>query len=159
MRRVRMICVGKLKERFYEDAAREYAKRLGRWCKLEMIELPERKIPDNPSPGEIEKALAGEATDILGKIPPHARVAALCIEGRPVTSEAFAAFLDGGEQAEKGLVFLIGSSYGLHARVKAAAQERLSMSPMTFPHHLARIMLLEQIYRGFQILEGGKYHK
>ena len=160
MQRVMVLCVGKMKERFYMDAAAEYAKRLSRFCKLEIIELPEQRLPDSPSRAEIGRALAKEAETIRAKLPQGAAVAALCIEGKLHSSEDVARLL--GEAAsggEKCLVFLIGGSFGLDEGLKKDAWVRLSMSPMTFPHHLARVMLLEQIYRGFQINEGGKYHK
>ncbi len=155
MRRVTLICVGRLKERFYADAAGEYSKRLGRFCALELLELPELRLPENPSPAEVEKALAREADAIRTRLPSGAQTVAMCVEGRLVSSEGFSELLKG----DPPLVFVVGGSYGLHPSVKSAAQTRLSMSPMTFPHHLARVMLLEQIYRGFQILNGGKYHK
>lgn len=157
MRRVSVVCVGRLKEKFYVDAAGEYAKRLGRYCKLELVELPEQRLPDSPSPAVVEKALAKEAEAIRNKLPAGACTAALCVEGRMLSSQQFSTFLSGSIDAP--LAFIIGGSYGLHSSVKDAAAFRLSMSPMTFPHHLARVMLLEQLYRGFQIMEGGKYHK
>ena len=160
MQRVMVACVGKLKERFYIDAAAEYVKRLSRYCKLELIELPEQRLPESPSPAEIARALSREAEAVRAKLPPGAALAALCIEGKLHSSEELAGLLDTwGSRGEKCLAFVIGGSFGLHPRVKAAAALRLSMSPMTFPHHLARVMLLEQLYRGFQINEGGKYHK
>ena len=160
MQRITVICVGKLKEQFYLEAAAEYQKRLSRFCRLEVAELPEQRLRDAPSPGEIEQALAREAEQIRGKLPAGAAVVALCIEGELRSSEALAQFLaETGNRGQSALAFVIGSSNGLHPSLKAAAQLRLSMSPMTFPHHLARIMLLEQLYRGYQILEGGKYHK
>ena len=160
MQRVMVVCVGRLKERFYIDAAAEYAKRLGRYCRLEIVELPEQRLPENPSQGEIGRALAREAEAIRAKLPPGAALTAMCVEGPLRSSEELAQMLGSWQQrGEKGLAFIIGGSYGLHPSVKSEAQVRLSMSPMTFPHHLARVMLLEQIYRGFQILEGGKYHK
>lgn len=160
MQRVMVICVGKLKERFYMDAAAEYVKRLSRHCKLELVELPEQRLPESPSPAEIEKALAKEAEAIRGKLPPSSSLVALCVEGRMRSSEELAQLLaTWGNRGEKCLVFLIGGSFGLHPSIKAQAWVQLSMSPMTFPHHLARVMLLEQIYRGYQILEGSKYHK
>lgn len=160
MRRVMVICVGKLKERFYIDAAAEYVKRLGRYCKLELVELPEQRLPENPSPAEIARALSREAEAIRAKLPPAAAVVAMCIEGKLRSSEELAALLeDAGSGGEKCLAFVIGSSFGLDEGLKKDAWVRLSMSPMTFPHHLARVMLLEQLYRGFQINEGGKYHK
>ena len=160
MLRGTVICVGKLTEKFYAEAAAEYVKRLGRYCRLELIELPEQRLPDAPSPAEIERALSKEADAIRGKIPHASSVVALCIEGKLRSSEEVAQMLGTCQhRGEKGLVFVIGGSFGLHASIKSGAWVRLSMSPMTFPHHLARVMLLEQIYRGFQILEGGKYHK
>lgn len=156
MQRVSVICVGKLKERFYIEAAAEYCKRLSRCCKLDLVELPEQRLPENPAPAEIERALAREAEAIRSRLPAGAAVAALCVEGTLRSSEELAGLL---AREEAGLAFVIGGSCGLHPSVKALAKERLSMSPMTFPHHLARVMLLEQIYRGFQINGGGKYHK
>ena len=155
-----VICVGKLKERFYEQAAAEYAKRLGAYCSLQILQLPEQRLPQDPTRGQIDAALAKEAAAIRAKLPPSASVIALCVEGRPYSSEGLAALLStwsGG--SAKNLVFLIGGSHGLHPSLKEQAWVRLSMSPMTFPHHLARVMLLEQIYRGFKINEGSNYHK
>lgn len=160
MQRVTVICVGKLKERFYSEAAAEYAKRLGRYCRLEIVELPEQRLSENPSQAEIDRALAREGAAIRAKIPAGAAVVALCVEGELRSSEALAALLERQAGAgEKGLAFVIGGSCGLHPDLKDAAWLRLSMSPMTFPHHLARVMLLEQLYRSYQIREGGKYHK
>lgn len=160
MQRIMVICVGKLKERFYIDGAAEYAKRLSRYCKLEIVELPEQRLPEQPAPAEISRALAREAEAIRGKVPPGSSVVALCIEGRLHSSEELARLLETWSgRGEKCLVFVIGGSFGLDPALKSEARVRLSMSPMTFPHHLARVMLLEQIYRGFQISEGGKYHK
>lgn len=160
MQRVMVICVGKLKERFYIDAAAEYVKRLSRYCKLEIIELPEQRLPENPSPSEIARALSREAEAVRAKLPPASAVVAMCIEGKLRSSEDVARLLaDAASGGEKCLAFVIGSSFGLDEGLKRDAWVRLSMSPMTFPHHLARVMLLEQLYRGFQINEGGKYHK
>lgn len=156
MQRVSVICVGKLKERFYIEAAAEYCKRLSRCCKLELVELPEQRLPENPAPAEIERALAREAEAIRSRLPAGAAVAALCVEGKLRSSEELAGLL---AREEAGLAFVIGGSCGLHPSVKALAKERLSMSPMTFPHHLARVMVLEQLYRAFQITKGTKYHK
>jgi len=162
MMNVHIICVGKLKEKFYLDAVAEYAKRLSAFCKLQIVELPEEKLPQAPSQALIDAALKREAVAIRGRIPPNSRVVALCVEGRMRSSEELAVKLRDcpwGEVSAKHLVFLIGSSYGLDEALKREAGDRLSMSPMTFPHHLARVMLLEQIYRGFQINGGSKYHK
>ena len=160
MMNVRIICVGKMKEKFYIEAAAEYVKRLSRHCKLEIIELSEQKLGDNPSPAQIEQALAKEAEAVRAKIPSGSSIVAMCIEGKTRSSEELAAMVSSwANRGEKCLVFLIGSSNGLHPSLKAEAWEKLSMSPMTFPHHLARVMLLEQVYRAFQINEGSKYHK
>ncbi|SFP44130.1 23S rRNA (pseudouridine1915-N3)-methyltransferase [Oscillibacter sp. PC13] len=160
MQKVTLLCVGKLKERFYTDAAAEYGKRLSRYCKLEIVELPEERLPENPSPAQIDSALAREADAIRSKLPPSARLIALCVEGRMRSSEELAHLVaDSANHGENHLVFLIGGSFGLHVSLKAQAAVKLSMSPMTFPHHLARVMLLEQIYRAYQINAGTKYHK
>ena len=164
MRRITLLCVGKLKEKFYAEAAAEYAKRLSRFCKLEILELPEERLPEDPTTAQIDGALRKEAEAIRRKIPPSSRLVALCVEGRLRSSEELArtmAAWDVGAESglEKRLVFLIGGSFGLHESIKAEAWDRLSMSPMTFPHHLARVMLLEQIYRACQINAGTRYHK
>lgn len=155
-----LICVGKLGEKFWEQAVAEYAKRLSAYCKLEIVELPEQRLPQNPSPGEIANALKKEAAQIMDKIPQGAAVIALCVEGKTMSSEQLAGFLQ--KQAVGGtsrLCLVIGGSCGMDERVKERADVRLSMSPMTFPHHLARVMALEQVYRALSILGGGKYHK
>ena len=160
MQKITVLCVGKLKEKFYQEAAAEYAKRLGRHCKLEIIELPESRLPEDPSAAEIQRALAAEAAAIRERLPRGGAVIALCIEGTELSSEALSKKL--AQLASAGasqLAFLIGGSFGLHPRVKQRADLRLSMSPMTFPHHLARVMLLEQLYRAYQIDAGTRYHK
>ena len=157
---VYLICVGKLKEQFYKDACAEYMKRLSSYCKLTLVELPEAKLSKDPTWGEITNALEKEGDAIRAKIPPSARVAALCVEGRMRSSEELSQmFPVPGHSPDKHMVFIIGGSYGLHPSIKAEANVQLSMSPMTFPHHLARVMLLEQIYRAFKISEGSSYHK
>ena len=160
MQRVMVICVGKLKERFYIDAAAEYVKRLSRYCKLEIIELPEQRLPENPSPSEIARALSREAEAVRAKLPPASAVVAMCIEGKLRSSEDVARLLeDAASGGEKCLAFVIGGSFGLDEGLKRDAWVCLSMSPMTFPHHLARVMLLEQLYRAESIQAGGRYHK
>ena len=157
---IHILCVGKLKEPFYLQAAAEYAKRLGGFCKLQLLELAEERLPSNPTHGQIQAALEKEATAIRAKIPPSSSVVALCVEGRMRSSPELAQLLEAwSHNSAKHLVFLIGGSYGLDGRLKAEAWAQLSMSPMTFRHHLARVMLLEQIYRAFQINSGGSYHK
>ncbi|MEL4105508.1 23S rRNA (pseudouridine(1915)-N(3))-methyltransferase RlmH [Oscillospiraceae bacterium WX1] len=160
MLHIRLICVGKLKEKFYIDAVGEYEKRLSAYCRLETAVLSEVRLPDRPSEADVEAALRAEADGILSKLWKGAAVVALCIEGAEQDSGDVARLLD--KYASSGvsrLCFVIGGSNGLHASVKALADIKLSMSRMTFPHHLARVMLLEQLYRGFKILEGGAYHK
>ena len=159
MQRITVLCVGKLKEKFYADAAAEYCKRLSRYCKIEVTELPETRLPEDPSPAEIKKALAAEATAIRQKLEGGA-VVAMCIEGQTCSSEALSKKLAAfALEGKSKVTFLIGGSFGLDETLKKQADWRLSMSPMTFPPHLARVMLLEQIYRACQIAEGTRYHK
>ena len=157
---IRVLCVGKLKERFYAEAIAEYEKRLGAFCRLELIELPEEKLGDRPSPAEIEAALRVEADRIEKKLYQDGRLVCMCIEGKQMDSTAFSRLLTDAELSGRPRIcFVIGGSFGLAEELKKKADLRLSMSKMTFPHHLARVMLIEQIYRGFQIKEGSKYHK
>ncbi len=160
MQKITVLCVGKLKEKFYADAQAEYVKRLGRCCKLELLELPEQRLPEDPAPAQIAQALEAEAAAIREKLPKGGAVVALAIEGKPCSSEELARRLSDFAVAGKTQVtFLIGGSFGLSQELKKSADFRLSMSPMTFPHHMARIMLLEQIYRAYQIQQGTRYHK
>ena len=146
MQKVTILCVGKMKEKFYIDAAAEYVKRLGRHCKLEIIELPEQRLSENPAQAEIDAALAREAAAISEKLPKGGALIAMCIEGKTMSSEELAQrFSKSALEGKSQLTFLIGGSVGLHQSLKAQADLKLSMSPMTFPHHLARVMLLEQI--------------
>ena len=157
---VHLICVGKLKEKFYLAACAEYQKRLGAYCKLELTELPEERLPQNPSQAQIAAALEKEGELAAARIPKGAAVTALCVEGKLLSSEELAARIEGwAGTGRSSLAFLIGGSYGMSPALKARAELRLSMSPMTFPHHLARVMLLEQLYRAFKIGEGSGYHK
>ena len=160
MLNVKLICVGKMRERFYIDAFAEYQKRLQSLCRLELTEPAEQRLPENPSQAEITAALEKEGQEILKAIPADAYVVALCVEGRQMPSEGMAELIRERENSGKPKrCFLIGGSYGLAPAVKAWADRRLSMSQMTFPHHLARVMLIEQLYRGFKINEGSRYHK
>ena len=157
---VKLICVGRMREKFYSEAFAEYRKRLGAYCKFECTELTEQRLSDEPSNGEIAAALEKEAGEIEKAVPPDAYLVALCVEGRQRSSEELAALLRERENSGKPrLCFVIGGSYGMSERVKARADLKLSMSKMTFPHHLARVMLAEQIYRAFKINEGSRYHK
>ena len=155
---VTVIALGALSERHWRDAVAEYQKRMAAFYKFSLIELPEVKIQQN-SPTLIKQALEKEADAILAKIPHRARVYALCIEGKTISSEKLAEELANTGMDTSHIVFIIGSSHGLSERVKAAAHRRLSISPMTFSHQLARVMLCEQLYRAGSINNGGKYHK
>ena len=135
MLNVTIICLGKLKEKYLREACEEYAKRLSAFCKLNIVELTPEKLSDNPSEKEIENALSIEAKKITDKIPKGSYIYSLCIEGKQI------------------------SSFGLSDTIKKMSSKKLSMSKMTFPHQLARVMLLEQIYRAVQISAGTKYHK
>ena len=159
MRKITLVCVGRLRESFYIDAASEYVKRLSRYCKTDIVELPETRLPERPAPAQIRAALEKEAVFVRKQCPSNAFVTALCIEGQTLSSERFAELLSDLSTRSASPVFVIGGSYGLCQSVKDAASLRLSMSPMTFPHHLARVMLLEQLYRACQIQSGGRYHK
>ncbi len=157
---ITLIAMGKLKEKFYLSAAAEYAKRLGGYCRFTLLELPESRLPEDPSPAEISAGLEKEAELILSKIPKGAWFCVFTPEGKELSSEAFADKLESVKNSGKSSAcFLIGSSFGIAPRVKAKADFRLSMGPMTFPHHLARIMVLEQLYRAETIQAGSKYHK
>lgn len=159
MLRVKVICIGKLKENYLREAQAEYLKRLGAFCKAEVIELPEAKLPDNPSEALINDGLKKEAKKILAEIPKGAYVYSLCIEGKSVSSEELAAKIEENTGNTSNVAFIIGSSFGLDEEVKRQSSFKLSFSKMTFPHQLARIMLLEQIYRAFAINNNTKYHK
>ncbi len=157
---ITLICLGKLKEKFYISAADEYCKRMQAYAKFSIVELPEVRLPENPSPAEISAGLEKEAEAIFSKVPKGAWLCTLTPEGKLLSSEALAEKMAGVKLSGKSsLCFLIGSSFGMSPRVKAAADFQLSMSPMTFPHHLARVMVLEQIYRAEAIQAGSKYHK
>lgn len=157
---ITLITMGKLKEKFYLSAAEEYRKRLAGYCKFNLIELPEYRLPENPSQAEIDMGLSKEADAIFEKIPKGAWFCVFTPEGKIISSEAFAEKLRDVKNAGKSSAcFLIGSSFGMAPRVKERADFRLSMGAMTFPHHLARIMVLEQLYRAEAIQAGSKYHK
>lgn len=157
---ITLICMGKLKEKFYLSAAAEYEKRLKGYCNFHLIELPEHRLPDDPSPAEISAGLEKEADTILAKIPKGSWFCTLTPEGKLLSSENLAEKLKEVKISGKSSAcFLIGSSFGIAPRIKQIADLKLSMSPMTFPHHLARVMVLEQIYRAEAIQAGSKYHK
>lgn len=160
MLNVTLICVGKMREKHYIAAFQEYEKRLGAFCRFSLIELPEQRLPERPAQKEIDAALEKEAQSILDHVPKGAALVAMCVEGTELSSETLAERLtqwqNGGTSR---LCFVVGGSFGLHDTVKRATQLKLSMSRMTFPHHLARVMLMEQIYRACTINAGAQYHK
>ncbi len=158
MLEIRVICVGKLKETYWRDAVSEYAKRLSAFCHFSIVELHEARLPQNPNEAEIARALEEEGRSILAAVG-RSVVYPLCIEGKLLSSERLAEEISAAAVGgASSLAFVIGSSHGLHESVKSRGK-RISMSPMTFPHQLARVMLCEQIYRAFAINAGTKYHK
>lgn len=155
---VKIVCVGKLKEKYWTEAVNEYSKRLSAFCKFSIIELNEAHLPQDPNASQIEKALGEEAENIAAQLK-RCAVYTLCIEGKPISSEQLAAELENTAlSGSSSVAFVIGSSHGLHDSIKKMGK-RISMSPMTFPHQLARVMLCEQIYRAFSIQARTKYHK
>lgn len=161
MLNVNLIVVGKLKESYLREACAEYVKRLNAFCKLTITELPESKLPESPSEKEIFTALANEGKSIAAILNGKACYnITMCIEGKKLSSEKLAEKIGSiSVEGKSTLNIVIGSSHGISEDVKKMSDLRLSMSEMTFPHQLARVMVLEQVYRAFQILNGGKYHK
>lgn len=157
---ITLITVGKIKEKYLKDAIDEYTKRLSRYCKLEIIELSDEKTPDNASEKEELQIKEREGKNILSKIKDNVYVVAMDLKGKHVNSEEFAGFIDNlGVEGNSNLVFIIGGSLGLSQEVLKRANYKLCFSKMTFPHQLFRVMLLEQIYRGYRIIKGEPYHK
>lgn len=157
---ITVIALGKLKEKYMREFSDEYIKRLTPFCKLNIVELAPKQLSERPSQNEIKNALEFEAQQIKSKIPQNSFVFSMCIEGKQLSSEAFSKKLsDIALDGKSSIVFILGSSFGLSEEIKTLSDFKFSMSEMTFPHQMARIMLLEQIYRAFQISSGGKYHK
>ncbi len=160
MMNVQLIVLGKLKEKYMKDFAAEYEKRLSAYCKMSVIELEPVKLSDNPSQSEIDNALIKETKMIKDRIPKNSYVFSMCIEGKQMSSEELSQKLeDIALSGKNSVTFIIGSSFGLSSEIKQMSDFKFSMSKMTFPHKLARIMLTEQLYRGFSISNNGKYHK
>ena len=153
---VRLACVGRLKEEYWRQAVAEYEKRLRPFCRFEILEIGESRLPDSPTEGDIRRALEREGEQLLQKS--AGLLCPLCIEGRLLDSPGMAVLLEQAMQSPGAVTFFIGSSFRLSQQVKQSGKG-FSMSPMTFPHQLARVMLCEQLYRGFQIQAGTKYHK
>lgn len=160
MQSVNIICIGKIKEKYLTDAIKEYSTRLTPFCKFSIIELDEYRLPDKPYQAQIDICLEEEGRKILSKISKNSFVIPMCIEGKLVSSQELSDIVkDAGVMGKSTVDFVIGGSFGLSDEVKKRGDFRLSMGRMTFPHQLARVMLSEQIYRSFQIMTGGKYHK
>ena len=160
MIKIKVICLGKLKEKYLREAVEEYSKRISGYARLEVIEIEPERLPDEPSLSQIEAALKTEAEKIFKKIDGGSYTVAMCIEGKQLESTELASLIEKKINSGTGCFnFIIGSSYGLHSTVKEKAELKFSFSKMTFPHQLFRIMLLEQLYRSFKINEGSKYHK
>ncbi len=159
MIKITLITLGKLKEKYLNEAVKEYTKRLSAYAKLDIIELEPVKLPDKPSHSEIENALLKESELILKKIPQNSEIITLCVEGQELSSPDFAKKMGNLEAMGKSITLIIGSSYGLSENIKKQSHLRLSLSQMTFPHQLFRVLLLEQVYRAFKINEGSQYHK
>ncbi len=159
MASVRFISVGTLKEEYLREAAAEYEKRLSGFCRVETINIKEAKLPQDPSAGDIRRALSEEAKNILSAVPDRSYKVAMCVEGKQFSSEELAKKLDSAFSISNEICFIIGSSHGLADEVKNAADLRLSVSKLTFPHQLMRVLLLESVYRCMNIIKGTKYHK
>ncbi len=160
MIKITVLCVGKLKEEYWRQAISEYSKRMSRFADFSIIEVDEERLPDNPSDSQINNTITKEGQRLIEKIPSGAFTAAMCIEGKLFSSEELAKEISNTAAYISGnIFFVIGGSYGLSDEVKKLAGVKISMSKMTFPHQLARVMLCEQLYRAFQINNGGKYHK
>lgn len=160
MLNVTVLCVGKLKESYWQAACAEYGKRLGAFCRLQIVEVAEERAPEHPSVAQIAGVVEAEGRRLLEKLPRDAYAIAMCIEGKEMDSPSLSACIrQAAVEGKSHIALLIGGSFGLSEAVKTRAALRLSMSPMTFPHQLARVMVLEQVYRAFQIASGGKYHK
>lgn len=160
MQYIKLICVGRMREKFYIEAFEEYRKRLSSLCRFELEEINEQRLGDAPSEKEIGAALEREAAEILKAVPGDAYLVSMCVEGGQMASEGMAKLIsDRAASGKPKLCFVVGGSFGLSDTVKKRSDMKLSMSKMTFPHHLARVMLIEQIYRGFKINEGSRYHK
>ncbi len=159
MLNVKFITLGTLKEAYLRDAAAEYEKRLGGFCRFESIQLKDERLPEDPSENEIRAALDRESERVLAQIPPRAYCVAMCVEGKQLSSEELAVKLESVANETGTVCFIIGSSFGLSDKVKARADLRLSVSKLTFPHQLMRVLLLEAVYRAFNIQKGTRYHK
>lgn len=156
---VTVIAVGKLKESYLRDGCNEYIKRLGAYSKINIVEIDEEKICDNPSQNQIDSVIKKEGERILKKIPKNSAVIPLCIEGKEYSSPEFSSLIEKISLENSSICFVIGGSFGLSEDVKKLGNTKLSFGKMTLPHQLARMVLLEQVYRAFSISNNSKYHK
>lgn len=156
---ITVICIGKLKEKYLKEAVSEYSKRLSRFVKLDIAELPDCKIPENASPAQERAVLDKEGEKILSRIKPDSYTVAMCIEGKQLSSTEFAGKLDEMSMVSGNITFIIGGSLGLSDDVKKRADMHLSFGRITLPHQLMRVILLEQVYRGYKINNHEAYHK
>ena len=159
MLNVKLITVGSLKEGYLKEAISEYSKRLSAFCSFEITELKEYKLPDSPAESDISKALRDEAERIRKSMPQKSYKIALCVEGKQLSSEELAEKIEDISQISACICLIIGSSHGIDSALKAECDMRLSVSKLTFPHQLMRVMMLEIIYRAMNIIKGTKYHK
>ena len=156
---VTFICVGDFKEKYWQEACREYEKRLSAYCQFSTIVLKEERITDENNPQKIQQALQSEGAKILSQIPDNAFRIALCVEGKSIDSVTLAKTLEKAQDSSGKIALIIGSSHGLHQSVKDACDLKLSVSALTLPHQLCRVLLMETVYRSFTILAGKSYHK
>ena len=159
MAQVTLICVGDFKEKYWQEACREYEKRLSAYCQFSTIVLKEERITDENNPQKIQQALQSEGAKILSQIPDNAFRIALCVEGKSIDSVTLAKTLEKAQDSSGKIALIIGSSHGLHQSVKDACDLKLSVSALTLPHQLCRVLLMETVYRSFTILAGKSYHK
>ena len=159
MIKIKIISVGKIKEKSLQSLIDEYVKRLGRYAKTDIVEINDLSVPDNPSESEILSVIEREGKEILKNISPRSMVISLCIEGNKYDSEKFANLISKSQNTYSELTFIIGSSHGLSGEVKGSSNLKISMSDMTFPHNIAKLMLVEQVYRAFKIINNESYHK
>lgn len=156
---INILCVGKIKEKFFREAITEYSKRLSKYCKLDIIELPDEKIPHNPSPKIIEEIKTKECNNLINHIKKDSYTICLDLNGKEINSENFSKKLDALSLCNSNVTFIIGGSLGLTQRILSLSKEKICFSQMTFPHQLIRIFLIEQIYRAFKISNGETYLK
>ena len=159
MATIKIITVGTLKEKYLSDSVAEYEKRISGFCRVESVNIKEAKLPQDPSEGDIRRALDEAAKQILSAMPDRAFKVAMCVEGKQFSSEELASKIESAFSGANEICFVIGSSHGLADSVKAKADLKLSVSKLTFPHQLMRVILQEQIYRALNINNNGKYHK